>query len=355
MNTRTRWCIAACAFLMIASFAACGRKTAPVVPDSPRPEQVHGITAVTRGAEAFLSWPLPTKNVEGKNLSASNIRAMRIYRAEFGPDRRKGRYKLYAEIDIQNPAPATVRNDVVIWSDDNLKYGYAYGYRIRAVSERGGVSQPSEEVRVTPSMPLAIPQGIRAVEGDNSVRVTWEPVTGRLDGTRVSGFIGYNIYRGNEAGRHDEAPLNPEPLTATTYIDKSTLNGRAYYYLVRSVDRPTRPWQESPDSLQSSATPRDMTPPDRPTKLTAVPGVDRVFLTWNENGERDLAGYYVYRSTRSGRDYERLTDKPLNRTTYSDMTVKVGTTYFYAVSAVDTSGNESTKSEERKAFVEKFR
>jgi bacillopeptidase F len=98
-----------------------------------------------------------------------------------------------------------------------------------------------------------------------------------------------------------------------------------------------------------------MTPPDPPVNITVVPGVGRVFLTWNENKERDLAGYHVYRSTKSGGERERLTDKPLNRTTYSDETVKQGATYYYTVTAVDKSGNESGRSKEHKTYTEKLR
>jgi fibronectin type 3 domain-containing protein len=100
---------------------------------------------------------------------------------------------------------------------------------------------------------------------------------------------------------------------------------------------------------------RDLTPPSRPAGLTVVPGVGRIFLTWNENRERDLAGYFVYRSRRSGREYERLTDKPVNRTTYSDETAKPGIQYYYVVAAVDRSGNESSFSKEHSAYAEKTR
>jgi fibronectin type 3 domain-containing protein len=121
------------------------------------------------------------------------------------------------------------------------------------------------------------------------------------------------------------------------------------------VDSPTLPWKESLDSAEVSATPRDMAPPERPKALTVVPGVGRIFLTWNENRERDLAGYNVYRSVKSGRDYERLTDKLINRTTFSDVTVKPGVMYYYTVTAVDQSGNESRMSKEHKAYAEKGR
>jgi fibronectin type 3 domain-containing protein len=86
-----------------------------------------------------------------------------------------------------------------------------------------------------------------------------------------------------------------------------------------------------------------------------VPGVGRVFLTWHENKERDLDGYYVYRSVKSGTGYERLTDTVLRRTTFSDETVKQGVTYFYSITAVDRTGNESDRSREHKTYTEKIR
>jgi fibronectin type 3 domain-containing protein len=163
------------------------------------------------------------------------------------------------------------------------------------------------------------------------------------------------VYRGTEKGRYDETPLNQEPLRTNTYQDAATANNTTYYYLVRTIDSPTPPWKEGLDSDAATATPRDSTPPGRPTGLTVVPGVDRVFLTWNENKESDLDGYHVYRSTTSGKDYERLTEKPLVRTTFSDEAVKTDATYYYVIRAVDKAGNESARSVEKKAFVEALR
>lgn len=355
MKTRSIRSILVCLALVLAATTACGRKTVPLVPDSPRPEAVKDIKAVTRDAIAYLSWPIPTRNVEGKSMNAADIQRFRIYRAEIGHEGKRARYKLYVEIDMANPSPAAVRNGMVFWSDDHLKYGLVYGYKIRAVSKRGGVSTWSDEVRIAPLLALAVPKGLTAQSGDGNNQLTWEPVTTRMDGSRYDGFIGYNVYRGTEKGRYEETPLNKEPLRTNSYKDTAAVNDNTYFYMVRSVDSPTPPWHEGLDSKEASATPRDMTPPDRPKGLTVVPGVGRVFLIWNENKERDLAGYYVYRSTRSGKDYARLTDKILDRTTFSDETVKAGVTYYYFITAVDRSGNESTGSVEKKAYVEKFR
>ncbi len=357
MNTRSRRrCVLTCvAFICLALAASCGRKTAPLTPPSPRAEAVTDVKAIARDAVAFLSWPVPTKNIEGKDMSPAGILGFRVFRAEIERDRKSARYKLVAEISLSKPAPAEVRSGRVFWSDPNLRYGQVYGYRIRVVNAHGRMSQPSEEVRVAPLLSLAAPKTLSAIGGDGKNFLTWAPVTTRADGSKYEGFVGYNAYRGIEKGRYDETPLNKEPLRTNTYTDTAAANNKTYYYMVRAVDSPIQPWKESLDSPEASAMSRDLTPPGRPTGLTVVPGVGRIFLTWNENRERDLAGYYVYRSRKYGKEFERLTDKPINRSTYSDETVKPGVLYYYAVTAVDTSGNESPRSKEHKAYAEKLR
>lgn len=213
----------------------------------------------------------------------------------------------------------------------------------------------SDEVRIAPLLSLAIPGGLTAHANDSSVGLSWTPIATRMDGSRYDGFVGYNLYRGTEKARYDDLPLNKEPLRTNSFKDSTVANDRTYYYMVRSVDSPALPWKESPDSEEVSATPRDMTPPARPTGLTVVPGVGRAFLTWNENKDPDLAGYHVYRSAGSGGDYERLTDKVLTRTTFSDETAKQGAVYYYRIIALDRAGNESAGSKEKMASIEKLR
>lgn len=354
MKIHSQWWIAACFLLILTTGSACGRKTSPLVPDSPRPEMVQDIKVATRDSVAFLSWPLPTRNVEGRNLNPADIRQFRVYRAVIGRDSKKIRYKLYADIDVHNPSPAEIRDNTVFWTDKDLNYRQAYGYRIRAISARGGVSPLSDEARIVPLLSLAVPRGLEARAGDSVIELSWAPVTTRMDGSLYDGFVGYNIFRGSEPGRADSQPLNKEPLRTSTFKDTAAANSRKYYYVVRSVDSPALPWEESLDSEEVSAVPRDMAPPGKPEGLTVVPGVGRAFLTWNENQERDLAGYHVYRSTRSGKDHVRLTDTVLSRTLFSDETAKPGVRYYYRITAVDRSGNESPASGEKKALIEKM-
>jgi len=303
----------------------------------------------------FLSWPVPTKNAEGKSMSRAGLFGFRILRAEIEQDRKRARFHQVAEIAIANPAPASILNGTVFWSDGPLKYGRVYAYRVVALGIKGDVASPSLEVRTAPLLSLAPPRSVKAIGGEQRVELAWEAVSTRSDGSVFNGFIGYNLYRRDEGGVYTETPLNKEPLRATTYTDSTAKNDKTYFYMVRAVDSPALPWKESLDAPEATATPHKVTPPNRPTGLTVVPGVGRVFLTWNENKEGDIAGYYIYRSTKSARDRERLNDKPLARTTYSDETVVPGRSYSYVVTAVDQSGNESQPSKEQAAYAEKLR
>ncbi len=347
---------AAAAFLIVAVLSAsCGRKTDPLIPDSPRPQAVAGVQIAARDNVAFLSWSVPAKNIEGKDMDTALIAEFEVIRAPIERDRKRLRFRPVARISVADPAPAEVRNRVVYWRDTGLPYGQGFAYRIRAISADGGVGPWSDEARVMPQLALAPPAKVTALGEDSFVQLSWERTAAHTDGSAAEGFVGYNIYRRTKDRRYGDAPLNPEPRKETTFRDPTAVNDTTYFYIVRAVDHPASPWREGPDSGEASATPRDKTPPERPAGLTVVPGVHRVFLTWSENKEPDLAGYNVYRSFKSGADHVRLNDKPVLRTTYSDESVKTGATYYYIVTAVDKAGNESKPSKEQKAYAEKLR
>ncbi|MCE5186939.1 MAG: carbohydrate-binding protein [Planctomycetaceae bacterium] len=92
--------------------------------------------------------------------------------------------------------------------------------------------------------------------------------------------------------------------------------------------------------------PEDVTAPAAPAGLSALAGDGSITLDWADNGEQDLDGYNIYRSTTHGTGYAKLNSSPLSASNYSDNAVTNGTAYYYAVTAIDTSGNESAFSTE---------
>lgn len=96
----------------------------------------------------------------------------------------------------------------------------------------------------------------------------------------------------------------------------------------------------------------DVTAPAAPTGLAAAAAGQSIVLDWEDNSEEDLFGYYVYRSATSGSGYEKINTWPLTDSEYTDSDVIGGNTYYYVVTAVDDSSNESDASNEAWAMPE---
>ena len=91
-------------------------------------------------------------------------------------------------------------------------------------------------------------------------------------------------------------------------------------------------------------TPPDTTPPAAPTGLTASPAKRKINLNWTANGEPDLAGYNVYRSNSASGTFTKLNSSLVTGTSYTNSGLTSGSTWFYRITAVDTSNNESAPS-----------
>jgi hypothetical protein len=120
--------------------------------------------------------------------------------------------------------------------------------------------------------------------------------------------------------------------------------------MVRSVIQVEGVELESADSQPVTVTPRDLFPPAAPQGLVAAllpgsgPGAFLVDLSWSINLETDLAGYRVYRSEQEGTRGQLLTPDLLPTPAVRDTSVEPGHRYWYTVTAVDRTGNESAPS-----------
>jgi hypothetical protein len=134
------------------------------------------------------------------------------------------------------------------------------------------------------------------------------------------------------------------------YDDVHTEFGKTYTYSVRSVVESAGRQLESSDSNPAAITVRDIYPPSAPQGLVAVfvPQLGEtpahLELSWAINPETDVAGYNVYRSEQQGTLGTRLNPELLLTPAFRDMSAVAGRNYFYEVTAVDRSGNESSPS-----------
>jgi hypothetical protein len=73
-------------------------------------------------------------------------------------------------------------------------------------------------------------------------------------------------------------------------------------------------------------------------------------LNWNPSTSA-VVGYRVYRSTQSGTGYTLITPTLVSGTSFRDITVAKGQTYFWVVTSVDAHFNESGFSNEVLATI----
>lgn len=96
----------------------------------------------------------------------------------------------------------------------------------------------------------------------------------------------------------------------------------------------------------------DTAPPATPGGLSAtIEAVRDVRLRWTANSEPDLAGYHVYRSLTSGGAQVRLNGSPVASNQYLDNTTPDSVSVWYAISAVDATGNESARTSPYRVYL----
>ena len=78
----------------------------------------------------------------------------------------------------------------------------------------------------------------------------------------------------------------------------------------------------------------------------STPSSETATLSWNANSEPDLGGYKVYLGTASGVYGAPFAALPMDVTSYTVTGLETGTTYFFAVTAYNSSGAESSFSNE---------
>ncbi|TFF68225.1 hypothetical protein EU520_00690 [Candidatus Thorarchaeota archaeon] len=135
--------------------------------------------------------------------------------------------------------------------------------------------------------------------------------------------------------------LNPSEvrnILQTTSVDLGA-SGWDQYFGYGEVDA------EAAVDEAGGGTPPDTTPPAKVTGLTATAvSHTQIDLNWDANTEVDLDHYNVYR------DGVKIAET--GNTYYSDSGLSPETTYTYEVSAVDTAGNEGTKSDPASATTD---
>ena len=337
--------------------ASCGKK-GPIEPPMVRvPQAVENPVLTQRGSTFLLTWTNPSAYVDGNPLG--EVTEAEIWMIK--EDRAAGSTaKTWTAEDFESKAellarvskdqfPSLRRADAK--TEAELTYGYAltgedigrkvltFSLRVRDLKKRvSGFAVPASLEALTP---LAAPRNVRAEVFEDHIQVSWEsPEQAQKEATPPQ-TAGYNVYRsdgGNPASR-----LNSALLNKGEFRDKDFSFGRAYRYFVRAVLESTPP-VESDDSEGAEVTAKDVFPPAPPSGLTAIGGAGFIALSWEAGRESDLVGYRVWRRAAGEGDFSLVADLPETDSSFSDSRVEKSRRYEYAITALDSTGNESRKS-----------
>jgi hypothetical protein len=363
---------------LTAVLGGCASPGEPTERKPPVPQAVTDLSAEQSGNDVVLTFALPQEGVDGRPLD--RLPSIEIFRD----------FQSLAAAGQQKPAPANPTLLLTIPSGMVDRYSNAGHVRVVSALEASdftahpdGTAVYIVRTRVSPKRDssnsnaaslrihaAADPIGdLKAEVTPSAVLLAWTPPQETIAGPATS--VGpYRVYRAEIEAPPAAAGAAPVPSTpasaaavkkpaappvlvkigetdAPPFSDSETIFGHTYEYSVRSIVQYPGQAIESADSNLVTITPKDTFPPAAPTGLVIVfvpaQGTTpaHLELSWAISPETDIAGYNVYRSEQADVPGTRQNTELLIAPAFRDMNVQPGRRYFYSVTAVDRSGNES--------------
>lgn len=374
-NGRFPWAL----LILFSAFAlisgGCASPGEPLERRPPIPTPISDLAAHQSGNSVILTFTLPSETTQ--HLALAHSPEIEIYR-DFTPVPSTAPHAapsgkpsaasptLFLTIPSamvgQYAAQNHVRYEDALKPEDfaqNPEMQAVYMVRTRASEKRASADS---NLAALPIFPAALPiTDAKARVTHAAIILDWTPPQKTLAASNVT-LAGYRIYRGEadssvpaSAGETPKlksplAPIGDAGGSANSFSDNNFEFGKTYLYSVRSLVQYSGETLESDDSNWVVVTPRDTFPPSAPQGLivTMVPAQSEAAahleLSWAINSETDIAGYNVYRSEQQGTPGTRLNTEVLLTPAFRDMNALPGRLYFYSVTAVDRTGNESAAS-----------
>jgi hypothetical protein len=347
--------VSSLALVLARIVAGCGSPASPQPPSLYLPIPVTDLSAARTGSTVQLAWTMPKRTTDKMTLrhpiSAAVCRATETAAC--------------ADVGTLNVAPGAAGTYADILPPD-LAQGpnRLLRYQVFLRNHAGKSAGPSNTVySVAGSSPAAV-TGLTAQMRPNGVVLSWTPMSeaGRAMFIRIK-RVQLTLPAAPETPRSPLAPA-PPPATQTLAvhtqagddpghaIDASALSNQRYRYTLERVATLASGGQSveiqgSPSEPIEIST-KDTFPPAVPQGLVAVAdsAAGAIDLSWTPDSDPDLGAYHVYRRDLQGGLPARQTASVGVETSFRDTGVEAGHTYAYSVSAVDQTGNESSRSPE---------
>jgi len=354
-------------YLIAGLIVGCGAPGEPVPNSAPVAAPITDLAAHQYGDGVQLTFTMPGRSTTGERLlttpaveilrgnlksdGAPDLKSLRM--TDNIPGALAEKYFVVDKVQFTDPvSPDETKTQTVTTF---------YVVRTRLSQRRASSNSNPVVIKI-----VSVPERIGTIEvhvTEPAIELTWQAIDKTSAGQPLSSQPGYNVYRAElDEPAVDEVKVDPSLLDASgklqilssqpgqTFSDKNFDFGKNYVYVVRSAITACGATFESVDSLPAFAAPRDTFPPGAPQSLsaavlpTAKKNVLVVDLSWSINVEPDFAGYHVYRSDQPDEKGRLATAELLPTPAYRDTSVQPAHRYWYTVTAVDRSGNESVPS-----------
>ena len=343
--------------LFIFLFSACGKIGPPEAPIPRAPLVIDELSVAQDGARLILSFPISRTS---RSPRLQRIDVYRLIESEgdplgITPESFTTRAIVVGSIPQEDiPLASTV----ITYPDDfNIKNGdrnSRFRYALRLVTASGAFEAFSNYATITPLLDLALPPNdLRTRQLETGIEITWSAPTANENGTTPANILAYNIYRRTGDRGEELIKLNNEPLTARRYLDRNFQFGSKYDYVVRGLsalpaNASVNNAVEGNLSKPVSHAAVDTFPPSAPSpvQIASIGGI--VSLFWPTNPEPDVVGYNIYRTEKDNpdtADWIKLNQQLHKPSSIRDDKVQVNKRYYYRITAVDTFGNESVRSD----------
>lgn len=343
-------------FFMIGVF--CGKR-GPIYPPFVKiPQKIEDLEVSQRGNTLVLQWSNPKSYMDGNPIEGDITVELWLLKVEKELARQQG------GLTEENFASKALLHETINQEDfakfqdpeggpsESLTYTYelaseelsqmVFVFGLRVKDSKDKESRFSSLEPVFPrSVPLP-PHELQAMMSGSGVTIEWKPPEKNIDSSTPPSVVGYNVYRESENEKFHR--INTALIEKTSYEDRDFVYNVTYRYYVRASATGSFPYIESENSKGAEIKTEDTFFPIAPTGLVAIAGENFVSLSWDSNKETDLAGYRVWRRSDSEQAFTAVTEL-IAENVHTDTEVEKSQRYHYAITAIDTNGNESQRSE----------
>ncbi len=226
-----------------------------------------------------------------------------------------------------------------------LQGNKVYGYSIRSESTSGILSPFSDTIYAKPNIAVSLkpPLDLRGYARDSVVQLYWQnlyPLMPTLDGYKIYRKIASSQTKANEEFKPVIDSLFP--AKQNNYVDSSIQIGTDYEYAVQAIDIYGNKSPLSSSILIKSNSVAVLPPGG----IKAQRSEAGILIKWDNSFQKNIKQYKIYRYERGNKPILISSKSASEKSEYLDKDVKKGNLYFYYLSSVDDSNNESIPSQE---------